>query len=285
MCFIGISLAYYEDNTRKLTSEDDKATMETSSKEHKDDNGEVIFEKPQDKKVKKTFLGEKFPPSFGRDVVKKKKGKDGKKVVFLTFDDGPSLNNTSKILNVLNDNGIKGTFFVLGKNVDKGEEYGAIVKRMYEEGHAICSHGYSHNGEFLYPKGVVNIDNVLKEIEDTDKAISKALGVEYKCKIFRFPYGEITRINNHDKNINNAVDMLGRHGITSIDWTSLTEDSVAPAKTTEMLMNNLKRSSDGKEKIVLLLHDSNQREDTANMIQQIIDYYKSLGYTFGAFDI
>ena len=50
-------------------------------------------------------------------------------------------------------------------------------------------------------------------------------------------------------------------------------------------MNNLKKTSKGKDKIVVLLHDSEDREDTANMIQDIINYFRSQGYSFGAFDI
>ncbi|MDM8312512.1 MULTISPECIES: polysaccharide deacetylase family protein [Clostridium] len=228
---------------------------------------------------------ERFPASYGRDIVKRRVSKDGKRIVFLTFDDGPSLKNTPKILDVLDKNSIKGTFFLIGKTVDQGGEYAEIVRRMHKEGHAICSHGYTHSGKNLYPNGVVNVDHLLKEIDDTDNAISKALGFDYKCKMFRFPYGEVTRIYKHDRNINKAIDILGEHGITSIDWNSLTEDAVGNKKSKQQLMNNLKKTSKGKDKIVVLLHDSEDREDTANMIQDIINYFRSQGYSFGAFDI
>ena len=62
------------------------------------------------------------------------------KRAFLTFDDGPS-SNTNQILDILKEKGIKATFFVLGSNVEKKPE---IVKRMYDEGHFIANHGYSH---------------------------------------------------------------------------------------------------------------------------------------------
>lgn len=231
------------------------------------------------------FKGEKFPISYGRDIVKGRYKKDGKKVVFLTFDDGPSLNNTPKILDTLDKNEVRGTFFLIGKNIDKAKEYQDVVRKIYSDGHAICSHGYTHDGNNLYPNEIVNIENLKKEIDDTDKAISTALGIEYKCKVFRFPYGEITRIHGKDKNINKAIDELSKNNITSLDWTSLTEDSVGKQKTKEELMSILKRTSKGKEKIVVLLHDSDGRVDTSNMIQDIIDYFKSQGYTFGIFDI
>lgn len=250
-----------------------------------DDEASKEEKKPKVARINHEFKGEKFPVSYGRDIVKGRYKKDGKKVVFLTFDDGPSLNNTPKILDTLDKNEVRGTFFLIGKNIDRGEEYQEVVRRIYSDGHAICSHGYTHDGNNLYPNGTVNVENLKKEIDDTDKAISTALGLEYKCKVFRFPYGEITRIHGKDKNINNAIDELGKHKITSLDWTSLTEDSVGKQKTKEELMSVLKRTSSGKEKIVVLLHDSEGRYDTASMIQDIIDYFKSQGYTFGIFDI
>lgn len=241
--------------------------------------------KPKVAHINHEFKGEKFPISYGRDIVKGRYKKDGKKVVFLTFDDGPSLTNTPQILDTLDKNEVRGTFFLIGKNIDSGEEYQEVVREIYGHGHAICSHGYTHDGNNLYPNGAVNMENLKKEIKDTDNAISRALGVEYKCKVFRFPYGEITRIHGKDKNINNAIDELDKHKITSLDWTSLTEDSVGKQKTKEELMAILKRTSSGKEKIIVLLHDSEGRRDTASMLQDIIDYFKSQGYIFGIFDI
>ncbi len=63
------------------------------------------------------------------------------KQAYLTFDDGPSGNITPQILDILNREGIKATFFVLGSRV---ELYPEILKREYEEGHYIANHGYSH---------------------------------------------------------------------------------------------------------------------------------------------
>lgn len=266
----------------------DEKTIEVMANTGDEDSKEEASkeeEKPKVVSINHEFKGEKYPISYGRDIVKGRYKKDGKKVVFLTFDDGPSLNNTPKVLDTLAKNEVRGNFFLLGKNVDSGEEYQEVVRRMYSEGHAICSHGYTHDENIIYPNGAVNIENVKKEIDDTNKAISTALGLEYKCKAFRFPYGEITRIHGKDKNIKNAVDELQKNNITSLDWTSLTKDSEGKQKTKEELMSILKETSNGKEKVVVLLHDSEGRYDTAGMIQDIIDYFKSQGYTFGIFDI
>ena len=69
------------------------------------------------------------------------------KIAYLTFDDGPTLKSTSKILDILNEENVKASFFVIGKHV---KEHPELVKRAYEEGHYIANHGYSHNNSKLY---------------------------------------------------------------------------------------------------------------------------------------
>jgi len=65
----------------------------------------------------------------------------------LTFDDGPTTSVTPKILDILKEENVKATFFVIGKSA---EEHPEIVKRAYDEGHYIANHGYSHNYKSIY---------------------------------------------------------------------------------------------------------------------------------------
>ena len=120
---------------------------------------------------------------FNTDVVSSldKITKSQDKKAFLTFDDGPTSNCTEKILDVLKEENVKATFFVVGKHV---KEYPEIVRREYEEGHYIANHGYNHNNKLLYK----DMESFKKEIVNTDLEISKAIGVEnYSSHIFRFP--------------------------------------------------------------------------------------------------
>lgn len=105
------------------------------------------------------------------------------KVAYLTFDDGPSQAVTPLILDVLKEENIKATFFVLGTNVKKNPD---ILKRAYLEGHYIANHGYSHSYSKIYAKA----ENVLAEYNKTEKQIRKAIGNnEYSSYLFRFPGG------------------------------------------------------------------------------------------------
>ena len=102
------------------------------------------------------------------------------KIAYLTFDDGPTLKSTSKILDILNEENVKVSFFVIGKHV---KEHPELVKRAYEEGHYIANHGYSHNNSKLYSSA----DAFINEITSTDIEIGKAIGVDDYCShIFRF---------------------------------------------------------------------------------------------------
>ena len=104
------------------------------------------------------------------------------KTAFLTFDDGPS-KVTSQILDILKQEKIKATFFVLGTMVKSNPE---LIKRENEEGHYIANHGYSH----IYKKIYANENKPLEEYHKTNQLIQQALGVSnYLSKVFLFPVG------------------------------------------------------------------------------------------------
>lgn len=108
------------------------------------------------------------------------------KRAFLTFDDGPST-VTPKILDILKQENVKATFFVLGSNVEKMPE---TVKRMYDEGHYIANHGYSH----LYSQIYMEPQTVLDEYNKCNDLVKNAINVpEYNSHLFRFPGGLVRR--------------------------------------------------------------------------------------------
>ena len=111
--------------------------------------------------------------------------KSDTKRVFLTFDDGPST-VTPQILDILEKENIKATFFVLGSRV---EEMPEMTKTIYEKGHFIASHGYSHIYSSIYQTS----QQVLVEYNQCNQIVADAIGVpEYNSRLFRFP-GGLTR--------------------------------------------------------------------------------------------
>lgn len=108
------------------------------------------------------------------------------KRAFLTFDDGPST-VTPTILEVLKQENVKASFFVLGSRVEAMPD---IIKRIYEEGHYIANHGYSHTYSAIYSSPQA----VLDEYNKCNEAVKKAIGKqEYNSHLFRFPGGLVRR--------------------------------------------------------------------------------------------
>lgn len=196
------------------------------------------------------------------------------KRAFLTFDDGPSPNVTPLILDVLKENGIKATFFMLGNRVDT---YPKIAKRVYEEGHYIGNHGYYH----IYSKIYETPQSVLTEYEQCEYAIRTAIEQpEYTSRLFRFPgglaggpYAEIKK---------QATEILKQNNIAHVDWNCLTQDS-AGKYTKEQLLQNLKDTAYGKNSIVILMHDAGDKILTYEMLQDAINYLREEGYIFCSF--
>lgn len=94
--------------------------------------------------------------------------KEEEKIAYLTFDDGPTLKATGKILDILKEENVKATFFVVGKHV---KEHPQLVKRAYDEGHYLANHGYHHDNKKLYQSN----ESFLNEIKNTDIEIGKAI--------------------------------------------------------------------------------------------------------------
>lgn len=200
--------------------------------------------------------------------------KSNEKIAYLTFDDGPTIKATPKILDILKEENVKATFFVIGKYVKNHPD---IVKREYEEGHFLANHGYSHNNALLYKSK----DAFLNEIRSTDAAIGKAIGLpNYKCHLFRFPNGSVSNIYHKQKM--QAISFLSEIDYTYIDWNVVNNDSIRKYSQNQLL-NNLKKSCKGKNTIVILMHDTGDVNNTYDVLEDSIAFLKQEGYVFKTF--
>mgnify|MGYP004643150513 CR=1 FL=1 len=200
--------------------------------------------------------------------------KSDEKRVFLTFDDGPSNTVTPTILDVLKENNVKATFFVLGSRV---ELYPELLKREYDEGHYIANHGYSHKYQDIYAA----VTNVLDEYNKTEECIRNALGTtEYSSHLFRFPGGlPGGKYANIKKE---AATVLEENQIAHVDWNALTKDAEGSFNK-EQLLNNLYSTTQGKNSVVLLMHDAGNKASTAEALPDVIAYFRDGGYEFKNF--
>ncbi|MDK0795724.1 polysaccharide deacetylase family protein [Clostridium perfringens] len=201
------------------------------------------------------------------------------KYVFLTFDDGPS-NSTEKILNTLKDKDVHGTFFVLGSSIEKDSKRQEYLKEELKSGNAIANHSYSHDFKKLYPGNKLNIDYFMDEFNKTNDIMQSILGGEFDCRVLRMPGGYGTRKYYKDPYLKEFDNTLQENGIINVDWNALDGDAEGKPYSTEEMLNYVKKTSKGKNHVVILMHDAAGKEKTVEILPQIIDYYKNEGYEF-----
>lgn len=212
-----------------------------------------------------------LPTSCSLEEQILKNTQEDKKIAYLTFDDGPSKKETMKILEILKEENVKATFFVIGKNVKQHPE---IVKLAYEEGHYIANHGYSHDNSKLYK----NSESFENEIKNTDIEIAKAIGVNnYSSRLFRFPNGYMSSLYKKQKKW--AVDKLDELGYFYVDWNCLNKDSEKKVSNNELL-KNLKETYKKKKILIILMHDTGDVNCTSEVLKESIEYLKEEGYEF-----
>ncbi|WP_326513828.1 polysaccharide deacetylase family protein [Clostridium intestinale] len=208
-------------------------------------------------------------------LVKNIKIQDGKKIAYLTFDDGPSTTVTPKILKILKDNNIKATFFIVGDKLEESPETKNILLDIYKQGHAIANHTYTHNYSKLYPQGKIDANTFMGELEQTNDAIKKVLGDKFHTRVVRFPGGHASWGGREE-----IDSKLEEKKYKYIDWNALIGDAEGSRKTKEQLLNRYHETFVGQEKLVLLMHDTYSKESTAEALQDIITDLKNKGYEF-----
>ena len=202
---------------------------------------------------------------------------NGEKVVFLTFDDGPSTTVTPEILKVLKENDVRGTFFVMGDSLNKSEKSKELLKEIYENGNAIANHSYSHNYKFLYPNRTLNLENFKEDYQKNEALMKEVLGQDFNTRVIRCPGGYMSwrgmsALKEYSEANNNKY--------ISIDWNALNADAEGKKKNPDELVEYAINTSKGKEMVVLLMHDTYGKENTAKALDRIIKYYKEEGYQF-----
>lgn len=196
------------------------------------------------------------------------------KVAYLTFDDGPSATITPQILDILKNENVPATFFVVGARVNK---YPNLVKRAYEEGHYIANHGYTHSYSEIYK----SLDTIFGEYVDCENAVRNALGIDdYRMYLFRYPGGSAggrySDIKNESKNV------LNSYGVTYTNWNCMTGDAEGK-NTVEEQLEELKATMEGDDTIIVLMHDASDKQVTADALPEVIRYLKEQGYIFKNF--
>ena len=192
----------------------------------------------------------------GAEEMQKGPSKTYGKVVYLTIDDGPS-EYTDEIINILNKNNVKATFFMINNNM---QAYPKQVKNIVENGNTAGFHSVSHDIHKLYVS-----KTSAKEEFDTNQATFKKITGQ-TSKVIRLPFG--SKPYTPRASYNALVDS----GYKLWDWTLDTEDW---RSTSSQIMENVKKYSSGSDNVVLLMHE---RKQTVEILDEMIKYLKSEGF-------
>lgn len=184
-----------------------------------------------------------------------------KPVIALTFDDGPSPHYTATLLDMLHDNHVRATFFVVGVFAQDNPD---LIKRMQNEGHIIGIHSFAHeNGLFMSPN---------KTIKDVARTIDALQQLDVKVRWYRPPWGHF----------NLAMFLCSKKfGIKPFLWDVMAQDWSAHTTIKTIEEKLIRRTKPGS---VICLHDGRGRarapQRTLGALRAVIPAWKKNGLTF-----
>ncbi len=180
------------------------------------------------------------------------------KKIALTFDDGPLPGKTEAILDVLRENGVRATFFMIGSQVEENPE---LAKRVGDEGHEIGNHTFTHDGIRTKTK-----KELCREIEKTEAAIAEACGK--KTLLFRPPTGWCSA----------TVSAAAKeNGYEIVMWSVDTEDW--QGRSAEKIISTVLKTV--RPGAIILMHDGIYRKShTAEALSVLIPRLREEGYEF-----
>lgn len=208
--------------------------------------------------VEDSFKNSYMPPTSTNDQ------NVSSKVIYLTFDDGPSV-ITNKILDILKERDVKATFFLIGNQIKGFED---TVERINKEGHSIGLHTYSHKYKRIYK----NSDAFIKEMLDCRNEVNRTTGTN--PNIIRFPGGSRKILNDE------FLTKLHKNNFKIYDWNIQISDGINPKTSPKKLFREATKNTTSTFPIILLMHCDYMHKNTCEALPRIIEYYKQQGYEF-----
>lgn len=184
---------------------------------------------------------------------------EAKRLVYLTFDDGPS-SNTDRILDILKEYDVKATFFVTGKT---DETSVAAYKRIVEEGHTLGMHSYSHKYSQVY----ASEEAFAEDLKTLQEYLYDTTGVW--SRYYRFPGGSSNTASSVD--MNQLIKYLNDQDITYYDWNVVSGDATGYYVSADKIYENCVSKLDKFETAYILMHDAAAKNNTVEALPRIIE--------------
>ena len=184
--------------------------------------------------------------------------------VYLTFDDGPSV-NTGKLLDILAEYDVKATFFVLGKGKAR---YSDMYRRIVEEGHTLGMHSYSHEYRNIY----ASIEGFQKDLGELRELLYRETGVV--SRFYRFPGGTSNAVSSG--NVHEFISYLNAMDIAYFDWNLSAGDATTVPVTSDQIVEQVMRGLPAKRVAVVLMHDAASKGATVEALPKLIEAIRAL---------
>ncbi|MFV0485191.1 MAG: immunoglobulin-like domain-containing protein [Candidatus Saccharimonadales bacterium] len=206
-----------------------------------------------------------------RAVQIKPRPANEKGVIYLTFDDGPSP-LTAQVLDILKAEGVKATFFVVGRS----DSLNYLIKRAYDEGHTIGVHSATHNYNQIY----ASEDAFFSDLYNIQRKVENITGK--KTFYSRFPGGSSNTVSRFNPGVMTRLTSLVRQrGFTYFDWNVSSGDA-GETRSRYGVYNNVIKSLSHSRSNIVLMHDSGDKSYTVQALTDIIRFGKLNGYSFSA---
>ena len=189
------------------------------------------------------------------------------KIVYLTFDDGPT-EHTPAILEILAKYNVPATFFVVGETT-----HTHLMRDIVDNSHAIGLHCYNHNFEEIYR----STESFFADLAKIDDIVFEHTGV--RSKIMRFPGGSSVTRGTTKAKMNTLKEEVKARGYQFFDWNCDSSDKRG-ASTAAEAFNKIKNAEIEGNIAIVLMHDT--QKITVQYLPQVIEYFKALGFEFAA---
>lgn len=207
-------------------------------------------------------------------VMKEEDSSRKEKVMYLTFDDGPSA-NTQKVLDILDACEVKATFFVTGEN----PAYADVLTTIKERGHAIGIHTFSHDYKKIYGSP----EAYFEDLDQIANLIMEKTGEE--IHMLRFPGGSSNTVSRNYCNgiMSELIQLTIDKGYQYYDWNAHNGDG-DPGISSDSLYERAIKDVKGKDEVIMLMHDGGANKNTVASLEATIKEFQRQGYIFKVID-
>lgn len=203
-----------------------------------------------------------YNKKINSDIIRQTEGENA---VMLTFDDGPDERYTGKVLDVLKENSVKATFFIVADQMLKSPQ---LVERMLEEGHCIGIHSYAHRNAWL--------KTPWQEKRDFENSVDLLKSYNWQTPFYRPPWGHTNLFSMY---------YAKKHGFRVVLWSVMAQDWKKTSSKETIIKKLLART---KEHSIICLHDAGEHSGgakgaplrTIEALKTVIPILKQKGYRF-----